>query len=155
MTARVVIGYFLFYYTEDVCETVRTLPGYFDDGSRSWQTPRTEMLGAFRAFGGGAFKYTRGNLERPCRAFRDCERDCLVRPRELKSFLRSYHHISEKAAASGMMGEYERTVILVRTLPTRMRTEAVGELSLDPLQSTTFRYAALHSGIVARIAADC
>ena len=43
VTASAVIGCFPFYCTEDVCETVCTLPGYFDDGSRSWPTPRTEM----------------------------------------------------------------------------------------------------------------
>ena len=43
---------------------------------------------------------------------------------ELKSFLLSFHHISEKVAASGMMNEYERTM-LVRTLPARMRAKAV------------------------------
>ena len=39
---------------------------------------------------------------------------------ELKSFLLAYHHISERVAASGMMCEFERTMLLVRTLPARM-----------------------------------
>ena len=116
------------------------------------------MLDTFRAHDSAAFKYTCGNLERLYSAFRDHERarDCPVYPRnlELKSFLLAYHHISERVAANGMMSKYERTMLLVRTLPTRMRTKAVGKLGLDPLQPSTFRYAALHSWAVARIAAE-
>lgn len=44
-------------------------------------------------------------------------------------------------------------MMLVRTLPTRMRTKAVGELDLDQFQPPTFRYAVLHSWVVARVAA--
>ena len=95
------------------------------------------MLDAFRALDSAAFNYTRGNLERLCSAFRDLEhdRDCRVYPRnlELKSFLLAYHHVSERVTTSGMMCEYERTMLLVRTLPARMRTEAVGQLRLDLL----------------------
>ena len=35
-----------------------------------------------------------------------------------------------------------------------MRAKAIGKLSLDPLQPSTFRYAALHSWIVARVAGE-
>ena len=61
------------------------------------------MLDAFRAFDSEAFKYTRGNLERLCSAFRDREgdRDC-PRNLELKSFLLSYCYISDKVSASGL-----------------------------------------------------
>ena len=75
---------------------------------------------------------------------------CLV---ELKSFLLAFYHISESTAASGMMCEYERTMML---LPMRMRAKAVDELCLDPLQPSAFRYAALHAltMAIARIAAE-
>ena len=92
------------------------------------------MLDAFRALDSAAFKYTHGNLERLCSAFRghETDRKC-PHILELKSFLFSFHHISETITASGMMCEYERTMLLVRTLPARMRTEAVGQLRLDLL----------------------
>ena len=48
VTASAVIGHFPYYCTEDVCETVRMLPGYCDDGSRSWPTLRAQMLDIFR-----------------------------------------------------------------------------------------------------------
>lgn len=74
---------------------------------------------------------------------------------ELKLFLFSYayHHISETAATSAMMSKYKRAGMLVRTLSMRMRRIAVGELYLNPLQLSTFQYAALHNWIVARITA--
>ena len=99
---------------------------------------------------------TRRNLERLCSAFRNHNGGCPVYPcnLELKSFLLSFHHVSERITASGMMCEYERTTLLVRTLPARMRKKAVGKLGLDPLQPSTFRYADLHNWIVARIAAE-
>ena len=146
VTVSAVIGHFPYYCTEDVPKTVLMLPAhaYCDSESRSWPALRAEMLGAFRALDNAAFKYTRGNLERLCSALQDHEsdRDYLF---ELKSFLLSFHHISEEITASGMMCEYERTMLLVRTLPARMRTKAAGQLRLDPLQPSTFRYAALHS----------
>ena len=121
VTASAVIGHFPYYCTEDVRETVLMLPAYAycDSEARSWPALREEMLDAFRPLDSAAFRYTRGNLERLCSAFWDHERDrdCLV---ELKSFLLSFHHISEKVTASGMMSEYERTMLLVRSLPTRM-----------------------------------
>ena len=93
---------------------------------------------------------TRRNLERLCSAFRNHNGGCPVYPcnLELKSFLLLFHHVSERITASGMMCEYERTMLLVRTLPARMRMKAVGQLRLDPLQPSTFRYA------IARIAAE-
>ena len=107
--------------TEDVRETVLMLPAYAycDSEARSWPALRAEMLNAFRPLDSAAFRYTRGNLERLCCAFggHESDRDYLV---ELKSFLLSFHHISEKVAASGMMSEFERTMLLVRTLPARM-----------------------------------
>ena len=76
----------------------------------------------FRALGSAAFKYTHRNLERLCSAFCDHSGDCPVCPcnLELKSFLLAYHHISERVAASGMMCEFKRTMLLVRTLPAHM-----------------------------------
>ena len=127
VTASAVIGHFPYYCTEEVREMVLMLPAYeyCDSEARSWPALRAEMLDAFRPLDSAAFKYTRGNLERLCSAFRDHNGDCLV---QLKSFLLSFHHISEKVAASGMMSEYERTMLLVRTLPVRMRAKAVGKL---------------------------
>ena len=160
-TASAVIGHFPYYCTGDVRETVLVLPAfaYCDSDSRFWPALRAEMLNAYRALDSEAFNYTRDNLERLCRAFQDHESDrdsVLVSPRnmELKSFLLLLYPISEKFAASGMMSEYERTMLLVRTLPARMRKKAVGKLGLDPLQPSTFRYADLHNWIVARIAAE-
>ena len=69
-------------------------------------------------------------------------------------FLLSLHHISKKITVSGMMCKYERTMLLARTLPTSMQAKAVSKLCLDPLQPSTVRYAALHSWIVVRIAAE-
>ena len=45
-------------------------------------------------------------------------------------------------------------MLLVRALPARMRAKAVGNLCLDPPQPSIVRYAALHSWVVARIAAE-
>ena len=111
VTTSAVIGHFPYCCTDDVCETVRMLPGYRDDegARRSWPTLRTEMLGACRALDNEALKYTHGHLERLCSEYRESEPDCLV---ELKSFLLAFHHISERTAASGMMCEYERTMML-------------------------------------------
>ena len=77
VTASAVIGHFPYYCTEDVRETVLMLPAYAycDSEARSWPALRVEMLDAFRALDSAAFKYTRGNLERLCSAFRDHERD--------------------------------------------------------------------------------
>ena len=107
----------------DVRYTVVMMRGYVE---RGWAVLRTEMLGVFRHTDSQAdsFVYTRQYLEQLCATLRDSHRGRdhaefggLEQTESLKSFLRTYDHISGVVTKRGMMVEYERTEMLLCALP--------------------------------------
>jgi hypothetical protein len=110
----------------DVRDTVVMMRGYVE---RNWAILRTEMLGMCRHADSEAdsFVYSRQYLKQLCATFRDSHRGRdhaefggLEQTESLKSFLRTYDHLSGVVTELGMMVEYERTEMLLCALPKRL-----------------------------------
>jgi len=71
----------------------------------------------------------------------------------LKSFLRTYYHISGLVTERGMMVEYERSEMLLRALPKRLWRQAISKLGFNPLEPHTFEYGKVQGWIAARFTA--
>jgi hypothetical protein len=71
----------------------------------------------------------------------------------LKSFLRTYDHISGVDTERGMMVKDERAEILLCELPKRLWRKAITNLALNPLEPRTLTYGNLNGWIGAIIAA--
>ncbi|KAF8242780.1 hypothetical protein K440DRAFT_638263 [Wilcoxina mikolae CBS 423.85] len=159
VTESSVIAMFPFYCAEcsDVQEMVMMMRGYAD---RDWTALKKELLDTFRHADSRALIYTRQHLEQLCATFRDGHRGRdhadfggLDQTESLKSFLRTYDHISRVVTERGMMCEYERTEMLLRALPKRLWRKAVTKLGMHPLEPSTFDYGKLHSWVTAKITA--
>jgi hypothetical protein len=106
-----VVVMFPYYCTEPIRETVMMMRGY---ERRDWAALKKEMLDAFWYTDSWpySFVYTRQYLENFCAEFggRDDTES-------LKSFLGTYDHISGVVTERSMIVEYERTEMLLGTLP--------------------------------------
>ena len=117
----------------DVRDKVVMMLGYVE---RDWAALKKEMLDAFWYTDSrpDSFVYTRQYLENICTEFggRDDTET-------LKSFHRTYEHISGVVTERGMMVEYERTEMSLRALPKRLWRKAITKLGLNLLELRTFR----------------
>jgi len=146
-SSRNVVVMLPYYCTEAIRETVMMMRGY---ERRDWAALKKEVLDAFRYTDSrpDSLVYTREYLENLCAEFGGREDT-----ESLKSFLRTYDHISGVVTERGMMVEYERTEMLLRALPKPLRRKAISKLGLNPLDPRTLEYGKLKGWIAARIAA--
>jgi len=140
-TSSDAVTMFPYYCVEssNVRATVVMMRGYVE---RDWAVLRTEMLDVFRLADSRSRDviYTRHYLDDLCPEF--VGRDDTE---TLKSFLRTYDHISGVVAERGLMVEYERTEMLLRALPKKLSRNAIIKLALNPLEpSKKFDYGKLH-----------
>jgi hypothetical protein len=138
------------YYCVDasnVRDTVVMMRGYVE---LDWAARKKEIGDAFHYTDSqpDSVVYTRQYLEYLCAEFVGHDNT-----ESLKSFLRTYDHISGVVTKHGMMVEYERTEILLRALPKRLRRKAISELGFNPIEPRTFEYGKLNGWIAARIVA--
>jgi len=107
-SSRNVVVMLPYYCTEAIRETVMMMRGY---ERRDWAALKKEMMDAFRYTDSrpDSLVYTRQYLENLCAEFGGREDT-----ESLKSFLRTYDHISGVVTERGMMVEYERTEMLRR-----------------------------------------
>ncbi|KAF8241408.1 hypothetical protein K440DRAFT_681243 [Wilcoxina mikolae CBS 423.85] len=157
VTESSVIAMLPYYCTEEIRETVMMMRGYT---ARDWAALKKELLIIFRHADSRALIYTRQHLEQLSATFRDSYRGRdhadfggLDQMQSLKSFLRTYDHISGVITEHGMICEYERTEMLLRALPKRLWRKAVTKLGMHPLEPSTFDYGKLHSWVTAKITA--
>jgi len=126
-----------YYCMEAIGQTVMMMRGY---ERRECTVLKKEMLDAFQYTDSrpDSLVYTRQNLENLFAEFggRDDTEG-------LKSFLRTYDHISGVFTERGMMVKYERTEMLLRALPKRLWRKTINKLGLNPLESRTFEYGKL------------
>ncbi|KAF8252878.1 hypothetical protein K440DRAFT_269580 [Wilcoxina mikolae CBS 423.85] len=153
-SSKDVISMFPYYCAEgsDVRETVMLMHRY---ANRDWATFKTERLDAFRHSDSRALVYTRRYLEELCTSFGGRHKDFgnLEQIECLKSFLTQFDHISGVLMARGMTCEYERTEMLLHTLPKKLWKKAISKLGMHPLEPSTFNYHNLNTWISARITA--
>jgi len=108
------------------------------------------MLDAFRYTDSrpNSLVHTRQNLENLCAEFGGRDNT-----ESLKSFLRTYDHISGVVTERGMMVEYERTEMWLCALPKRLWRKGITKLGLNPLDPRTFDYRKLKALISSKISA--
>ncbi|KAF8243806.1 hypothetical protein K440DRAFT_663855 [Wilcoxina mikolae CBS 423.85] len=148
ITESSIIGMFPYYCVEEsIRDKVMMMRGYAD---HEWATLKTEMLDAFRHTDSrpDSVIYTRRYLEQLCAEFggRDDTES-------LKSFLRTYNHISAVLMECGMTCEYVRTEMLLRALPKRLWRKAITKLGMHPIEPSTFDFGKLKDWITAKITA--
>jgi len=95
-----------------------------------------------------SFDYTGQYLENLCAVFGG--RDYME---TLKSFLRTYNHISGVFTERGMMVDYERTGMSLRSLPKLLWRKAIPTLGLIPVEPHTFDQGKSKGSITVRTAA--
>ncbi|KAF8252158.1 hypothetical protein K440DRAFT_633369 [Wilcoxina mikolae CBS 423.85] len=156
ITESNVISIFPFYCAEgsDVREIVMMMRGYAD---RDWTALKKELLDTFRHADSRALIYTRQHLEELCAKFtashHRIEWAGFQNTDALKSFLRTFDHISGVVTERRIMCEYERTEMLLRALPKRLWRKAVTKLGMHPLEPSTFEYGKPHRWVTAKITA--
>ncbi|KAF8241364.1 hypothetical protein K440DRAFT_643860, partial [Wilcoxina mikolae CBS 423.85] len=145
VTESSVIAMLPYYCTEEIRETVMMMRGYTD---RDWAALKKEMLDVFRYSDSrpDSLVYTRQYLEQLSATFSD-------QTESLKSFLRTYDHISGVVTERGMMCEYERTEMLLHALPKLLWRKAISKLGINPLEPHTFNYCRLNGWLDARCSA--
>ena len=140
---------FQYYCVEgsDVRDTVVMMRGYVE---RDWAALKKEMLDAFRYTDSqpDSLVYTPQNLENHCAEFGGREDT-----ESLKSFFRTYDHISGVVTERGITVDYERTEMLLCVLPKRLWRKAITKLGLNPLDPRTFDYGKLKDCITSKISA--
>ncbi|KAF8254199.1 hypothetical protein K440DRAFT_635704 [Wilcoxina mikolae CBS 423.85] len=141
------IAMFSYYCAEEIREKVMMMRGYTD---RDWAALKKELFDVFRYSDSwpDSLVYTRRYLEQFCAKVGG--RDDME---SLKSFLRTYDHISRIVTQSRMMCEYERIEILLHALSKRLWRKAISKLSMLPLEPSTFDYDKLQYWISAKISA--
>ncbi|KAF8243355.1 hypothetical protein K440DRAFT_664156 [Wilcoxina mikolae CBS 423.85] len=135
VTESSVIAMLPYYCTEEIRETVMMMRGYTDCNLYAFQT---ELLDAFRHSDSRALVYTRRYLEELCTSFGGHHKDfgSLEQIECLKSFLTQFDHFSGVLIARGMTCEYERTEMLLHTLPKKLWKKAISKLEMYPLEPT-------------------
>ncbi|KAF8246034.1 hypothetical protein K440DRAFT_685913 [Wilcoxina mikolae CBS 423.85] len=148
ITESSIIGMFPYYCVEEsIRDKVMMMRSYAD---REWATLKMEMLDVFCPTDSrpNSVIYTHQYLEQLCTEFggRDDTES-------LKSFLRTYNHISAELMEREMTCEYERTEMLLRVLPKRLWRKTITKLGMHPIEPSTFDFGKLKDWITAKITA--